>query len=60
MCGSDDIESIIGDRTYTVRNRKFVIKNVPHEKCNACGEKFFDQTSYDVINHFYEKKRKAG
>ena len=41
-CDSSNIKDVIENRTYTNKDgKKFVIPKVPHEKCFACGERFF-------------------
>lgn len=62
-CDSPKIKDVIEDRVYIKDGKKIVIPKVPHEKCFACGERFFGPESYEVIEPYQEKyrfkKRKA-
>ena len=59
MCDSPEIREIIEDRTYEKEGEKVIVPNVPREKCFSCGEQFFDQTSFEVIETFFEDKKKS-
>lgn len=59
MCDSREIREIVEDRVYQKPGEKVVVvPNVPREKCFSCGEQFFDQDSFGVIEAFFEKKKK--
>ncbi len=39
ICGAHRLRSVVQDVVLRVRGRRFVIKDVPHEQCAACGER---------------------
>jgi YgiT-type zinc finger domain-containing protein len=60
MCESSEIRIIIEDRSYKKPGEKrVVVPNVPREKCFSCGEQFFDQDSFEVIESFFENQNKT-
>jgi len=59
MCESSEIREIIEDRVYEKNGRKIIVPSVPREKCFSCGEQFFDQGSFEVIESFFEDKKKT-
>ncbi len=59
MCESCEIREIVEDRVYEKNGKKVIVPNVPREKCFSCGEQFFDQDSFEVIEAFFENKKKA-
>ena len=59
MCDSKKIREITEDRIYEKNGKKIIVPAVPREKCFSCGEQFFDQTSFEVIETFFENKKKA-
>ncbi|MBI4041636.1 MAG: YgiT-type zinc finger protein [Deltaproteobacteria bacterium] len=58
MCGSSEIREIVEDRVYEKLGKKVVVPDVPREKCFSCGEQFFDQDSFEVIESFFGKNKK--
>lgn len=59
MCDSKEIREVIEDRIYEKNGKKVTVPNVPREKCFSCGEQFFDQDSFEVIEAFFEGKKKT-
>lgn len=39
ICGARRLRSVVEAVVLRVRGRRFVMKNVPHEHCAACGER---------------------
>lgn len=46
LCGSSDIEHLVGDHVSALRG---TARNVPQTVCHACGEVFFGADSLEVI-----------
>ena len=59
MCDSTNIKYIVEDRTYKKNGKKIIVPAVPREKCFSCGEQFFDQNSFEIIEAFFENTKKT-
>jgi YgiT-type zinc finger domain-containing protein len=42
ICGARRLRAVVQDVVLRVRRRRFVMKDVPHEHCAACGERILD------------------
>ncbi len=53
FCGGQTIERK-AKRQHWLRDRLYIVENVPAEVCAECGERYFHAKVLDEIDHFLE------
>ena len=58
LCGSADIRRTRGPFTAQTRGRTIKIPKVPQQRCQNCGEVYFDRESNVVLDRFRGRSRR--
>jgi YgiT-type zinc finger domain-containing protein len=59
ICGSSKIRQICEEFKVTIQGKKMAIPDVERQKCNSCGEEFFDHASNEKLDAFRRKRKIA-
>jgi YgiT-type zinc finger domain-containing protein len=56
-CERKALQAVTETVSFVVRGRKMAFPDVPHWRCNACGERLFDRESHRVMEAHRSRRR---
>jgi YgiT-type zinc finger domain-containing protein len=59
ICGSNQIKPLSGRMVFKTPQGEITIPKVPRQRCNNCGEQFFDHESNKVLDRYRGKRAKV-